>query len=632
MSAAKRARRLGATLVSPARQITMLALDGLLAVGSLILAVQLRFDGAVPSTYAETLPLLALMLVPIRIATSTLLRLHRWSFRFSGLADAARIGLAGFLGSVAFTGLSFTLVTPRPPRSVIVLELLMTTLWMTALRFGPRLAGLYVGDWRRSRRDGSLRTIIAGAGAAGEMLLRDLQRSPDHDYQIVGFVDDDRSRRNAIVGGKTVLGTIDDLPRIAQSHRVEQVLIAIPRLPGRRVREILSICADVKLRFKILPVSFAYFSRKAASSVMQDLSPDDLLPRAPIRLSQTGQPCEGRIALVTGAAGSIGSEICKQLCAGGIGRLVMVDQNESGLYLLQRRLERDHPKTTLLPEIADICDEGRIRSLFKRYKPQDVFHAAANKHVPLMEIAPSEAIKTNVQGTRSVATLAHLYRADRFVLISTDKAVRPTSVMGASKQVCEKIVQALGARSTTFFGAVRFGNVLGSAGSVVPIFQEQIAQGGPVTVTHPEVRRYFMTIQEAVALVLHAGYAEFGSLCVLDMGEQIRIVDLARHMITMSGLTPDADIAIEFSGLRPGEKLYEELMTEEEERTRRVDNKILAAEARVPEENLNAQVDALIEAGRANDDSAVRAGLHRLVPSYSVPGDLPAAASGDAGA
>ena len=446
--------------------------------------------------------------------------------------------------------------------------------------------------------------------------------APHHTFHVVGFVDDDRAKRKKIVGGKTVLGAVEDLPTLARRHDVEHVLIAIPQLRGERVREILELCADLKLSFKILPVSFSFFSRRNASNLMQDLSPDDLLPREAIELGATGEsPCTGATALVTGAAGSIGSEICRQLARGGARRLVMVDQNESGLYLLARDLGTEHPALDVIAEVGDICDANRVGSIFERYRPRDVFHAAANKHVPLMEAAPCEAVKTNVEGTRIVARLAAEHRAERFVLISTDKAVRPTSVMGATKRICESVIRELAATTETSFCAVRFGNVLGSAGSVVPLFQRQISAGGPLTVTHPDVRRYFMTIREAVSLVLHAGYSDAGTLYVLDMGEQIKIVDLARHMITMSGLTPDRDIAIEFVGLRPGEKLYEELLTDEEEQTRQVDSKIFVATSPSPATDFRSNVDALVASARREDADAVLDILGYLAPGYARPED-----------
>jgi FlaA1/EpsC-like NDP-sugar epimerase len=326
-----------------------------------------------------------------------------------------------------------------------------------------------------------------------------------------------------------------------------------------------------------------------------------------------------RTALVTGAAGSIGGEICRQLLDAGIRRLVMVDMNENGLYLDSRSLSHRYPETELCTEVADVREERRVRTLFDVYRPHDVFHAAAHKHVPLMESAPCEAVKNNVLGTRNLAFVADGFATDRFVLISTDKAVKPTSVMGASKRVAEMIVRRLAERSRTRFCAVRFGNVLGSAGSVVPLFREQIARGGPVTVTHPDVKRFFMTMREAVGLVLKASYGDYGTLCVLDMGEQIRILDLARHMVTMAGLAPDIDIEIEFTGLRPGEKMYEELLTEEEERTHRVTDRIFAATSPPTPRDLERRVEDLVQAACREDASEVRRLLVGLVPTFVSP-------------
>jgi FlaA1/EpsC-like NDP-sugar epimerase len=575
------------------------------------------------------MPRFILLVATARIAANFLFRLHRWSFRLSGLSDAVRIGLAGLLGTGLFltaifmfrVGFVYSRQTgPKtgPPRSVVVLDFFLATTAMGLLRFSPRLTWLYLADRHRSRRKGALRTLVVGAGAAGDMLLRDLQRSDEHNYRVVGFVDDDRGKQGSIVGGKLVLGTVADLPRLVERHRVDAVLIAIPRLPARRIREILNLCADLKVRFKILPVSYVYLDDRAASSMLQDLSPEDLLPREVIHLadSEVIPAMESRTALVTGAAGSIGSEICAQLLEAGLGRLVMTDINENELYLLQRRLARQYPQASIVCELADIRDAERINALFEAYRPEDVFHAAAHKHVPLIEAAPCEAVKNNIVGTRHVARAADAVEVDRFVFISTDKAVRPSSVMGASKRAAEMMVRMMARGSATRFCAVRFGNVLGSAGSVVPIFREQIAVGGPVTVTDPEVRRYFMTVSEAVGLVLKAAYGDYGTLCVLDMGEQIRIVDLARHMITMSGLVPEVDIQIEYSGLRPGEKLFEELLTEEEEQTNKVSDKIFVAQSPPPPTDLEERLAEIIAAAEAEDADRVVDLLRRLIPSY----------------
>jgi FlaA1/EpsC-like NDP-sugar epimerase len=605
---------------SPVRQVVVIAFDVVIPAFSLWFALFLRFEGRIMVEYARILPVLTLLLVCGRILANLLLRLHRWSFRLSGLPDGARVAVAGLLGTGLFLLSIFLLGLPHPPRSVVVMELFFSTFLMAVARFAPRLAWTYVSDRARAGRGSALRTVIIGAGVSGELLLRDLQQSDEHSYYVVGFVDDNRLKRGVIVGGKTVLGTVAELPLIAKRYRVAKVLIAIPRISATRIREILGLCTDLKLQFKILPVSFAYLNDRAAATMLHDLTPEDLLPREPVHFSEnkSGHTASERCVLVTGAAGSIGSEICRQLALAGVGRLVMVDMNENDLYLLQRRFEREFPKMAVAAEIADIRDSRKMQALAQRSHPQDVFHSAAHKHVSLMETSPCEAIKNNVLATWDLARAADAGGVERFIFISTDKAVRPTSVMGASKRVGEEIVRSMGSRSNTRFCAVRFGNVLGSAGSVVPLFREQIAAGGPVTVTHPNVRRYFMTISEGVGLVLKAAYGDYGELCVLDMGEQIRIIDLARHMITMAGLVPDVDIPIVFTGLRSGEKLFEELLTEDEERTQKVTDKILIAQSPPPPEDLDLRLQQLEAAALAEDPQRVRDLLRELVPSYQA--------------
>ncbi len=601
------------------RHLLLLALDGVVAAVCFWLAMLLRFEGAIPDVWEVAMPRLLILITLARVSSSFLFRVHRWSFRFSGLTDGARMATAGLFGTGLFVLAVYLLRPTGPPRSVVVLELLLTTAALTLVRFAPRLAWLYRADRSRGPRADLVRTLIVGAGAAGEMLLRDLRRSEEHRYRIVGFADDDAAKRHAIVGGVPVLGSLDELPALVREHQIANLLLAIPRLPAARLREILSTCADLKVRFKILPVSFIYLKERHASAMLQDLSPEDLLAREPVAFEPQAEAASsaGGTALVTGGAGSIGSEICTQLLARGVERLVMIDLNENELYLLKRRLERQYPRARVMAEVGDVRDALRITTLFSRYQPRDVFHAAAHKHVPLMEQAPCEAVKNNVLGTLEVARAARLIGARRFVFISTDKAVRPTSIMGATKRVGEMVVRQVAGGGQTRFTAVRFGNVLNSAGSVVPLFREQIAAGGPVTVTHPEVRRYFMTISEAVGLVLRAAYGDYGELCILEMGEQIRILDLANHMITMAGLAPGVEVAIEFTGLRPGEKLYEELLTEEEEGSHRVDRKIFVASPSPPPPDFDRLLEALLAAAKAEDEAGARAALRRLVPSFS---------------
>ncbi len=603
------------------REVAILLIDATLAAVALWAALSLRFDGVVPEVWRGRLLQLVVTLAACRVVANAIFRLQRWSFRLSGLADGARVWGAAFLGTGLFVLVLFLMKVDTPPRSVVIMELMLSAVAMVMLRFSPRLTSAYVGQRARSWRRTATHTVIVGAGSAGELLLRDLLRSDEHMYAVVGFVDDDLSKRGMRVAGIPVLGTINDLPVLIERYHIEVVLIAIPRLPASRVREMLSLCSALNVHFKILPVSFVYLNERGGTSMLQDLQPEDLLPRDAVEFSESGdrQGARGRSALVTGAAGSIGAEICRQLLSGGVAKLVMVDMDENGLYLMLRQYEREFPDSETIAAVGDIRDRQRLLSIMKKESPQDVFHAAAHKHVPLMEDCPCEAVKNNIMGTQNVAEASVAIGAERFIYISTDKAVRPTSVMGASKRVGEMIIRSMAQRSKTRFCAVRFGNVLGSAGSVVPLFRKQIASGGPVTVTHPDVRRYFMTIAEAVGLVLQAGYGDYGELCVLDMGEQIRIVDLARHMITMAGGVPDLDIPIVFTGLRPGEKLFEELLTEEEEQTSRVAKKIFSCSGPRVRSDLPRLLRELAAAAAVEDHAEVRVLLEGLVPSYVRP-------------
>jgi FlaA1/EpsC-like NDP-sugar epimerase len=602
--------------------VLLLGLDGLIAASSLWLAMLLRFDGQIRSSYLAALPALIALLVGCRVLANSLLRLHRWSFRFAGLTDAVRVGLAGVLGTGLWISCVYFLRVLGPPSSTVVMEFLLSTVGMGLVRYSPRLAWMYLADRRRTRHETALRTVILGAGAAGDMLLRDLVQSHEHGYRIVGFLDDDEGKWGTILGGRPVLGDVARLPELVERLKVEAVLIAIPRLPARRVREILNLCADLGVRFKILPVSFAYLNDRVSASMLQDLSPEDLLPRDQVNLGDSGQT--GMIArrrvLVTGAAGSIGSEICRQLTSAGAGQIVMVDLNENGLYLLKRELEHAAPETDVCVEVGDIRDAGRMRALFAGHQPQDVFHAAAHKHVPLMETNPTEAVKNNILATRQLGELAGEADVSTFVMISTDKAVRPTSVMGASKRAAELVVQDLNGKYRTRFISVRFGNVLGSAGSVIPIFRQQILNGGPVTITHPDMVRYFMTIPEASQLVLQAGaMGEGGEVFILDMGEPVRILDLAKDMITLYGLKPFEDIDIVFTGMRPGEKLFEELETVGESITKTRHPKIFIGKInRYSPQQVNGALERFAELSQNGRERDLRRFFNEFLPEARV--------------
>ena len=609
--------------ISPLRSVLMLVLDGLISASALSFAMALRFDfRSIPAAQVQGFKFGLPVLISLRIVLSLLAGLHRWSFRMSGLHEAVRIGATVAVGSVAYVSTLHFLGSLTPPRSVTVLEFFFTTGMMLGYRFAPRASSNWVRRIARPRMEGFQRTLIVGAGSAGDLLLRDLDRSDAHNYMVVGFVDDDLSKRRSSIGGRPVLGNVAALSGLVAKHRITKVLIAIPHLPGARVREILASCAQAKVGFKIIPASFTYLDEKVTAAMLHDVSPEDLLPREAI----TFDPLEvqglikGRRVMITGAGGSIGSEIARQVAGYGAEQLILVDMNENELYFLARNLLEKYPQMKVEALVADIRDAAQMLYLGEKFRPQDIFHAAAHKHVPLMEDMPAEAVKNNVFGTLNVASMADSIGAERFILISTDKAVRPTSVMGASKRVAETLVRDLAHKSKTRFTAVRFGNVLGSAGSVVPLFKQQIERGGPVTVTHPDCTRFFMTIPEAVGLVLIAGLGKYGELCILDMGEAIRIADLAANMITMAGLVPNVDIPIVFTGLRPGEKLYEELFTEEEEESHVVRNKILVAKSIPAPKELARWLEELRHAAATNDHESIIDAFRAIVPSYQPAG------------
>lgn len=603
-------------------------------------ALLLRFGGEIPQHYMREARIAAPLLVFLRIATVFGSGLHRWSFRISGISEGVRLVVATLAASIVFVVTLDHVNGGGLPRTVYTLEFFFTLSLMAALRFGPRVVENWYSQRLRQSRVATLRTIIVGAGATGDLLARDLLRSEDTKYLVVGFVDDSANKLGMRVSGKPVLGAVSDLPRLIERLRVSTVLLAVPHMPAERVRAILKLCAESKASFKTVPASYAYLDKRLSAALLNDLSPDDLLGRDPIAFdyAEIQRLVENRRVLVTGAGGTIGGEICRQLAQHGVSQLVMVDMNENELYLRARRLADEYPLVELRAEVADIRELSRLHRLADQCRPDLVFHAAAHKHVPLMEDAPEEAVKNNVFGTLNVALMAEAAGAERLVFISTDKAVNPTSVMGATKRIAEFVIRALARRSETRMTAVRFGNVLGSAGSVVPLFKQQIERGGPVTVTHPDCTRYFMTVSEAVGLVLLAGLGGYGDLCVLDMGKPIRIAEIAENLITMAGRIPGKEIAIVYTGLRPGEKLYEELLTEDEERTARVRNRISVAESPPPPPDLARKLSNLRQLAEDGDRDQLLAAIGELVPSYRrtegqpfrpVADPQPATAAGD---
>ena len=464
------------------------------------------------------------------------------------------------------------------------------------------------------------RMLIIGAGSSATIVMRDMLNNENLNYQVVGYVDDDPAKRNTRINGAKVLGTRNDIVRICREKGVDEILIALPSASMKDRKDIIEICNETGCKVKILPSIDQIIDQGEMYSKIRNVQIEDLIAREPIKLNNTEIDgyIKNRTILVTGGGGSIGSELCRQIMRFNPRKLVILDIYENNAYDLQMELNRKYPQNKPDVVIASVRDIGRLEDIFEEYKPYIVFHAAAHKHVPLMEDSPGEAIKNNVFGTLNVAKCADKYGVKKFVMISTDKAVNPTNVMGATKRICEMIVQNMQLHSKTEFVAVRFGNVLGSNGSVIPLFKRQIENGGPVTVTDRNITRFFMTIPEAVQLVLQAAsYAKGGEIFVLDMGEPVKIYDLAKNLIRLSGYVPDVDIKIEFCGLRPGEKLYEELLMDEEGLTNTEHSKIFIGKPLdVDPEKLNAMLSELEEAALSDDNEAIKDAVAKAVPTY----------------
>ena len=584
-------------------------------------AYWLRFNlDAIPPDLLRTgLGALAVV-VPVQAGAYWWFGLYRGVWRFASIPDLMRILRAVIVG-VALSMLALFALTRLEgvPRSVPVLYGLLLFAGLS----GPRFLYRWWKDHRIGIVRGGERVLIVGAGRAGEMLVRDLFRDPRRRYEPVGFVDDDPVKRGREIHGVRVLGGVDELPRVAERTAAEAIIVAVPSARARDMRRIAERCEETRLPVRTVPRLEDLMAGRVAVTALRALTIEDVLGREPVRLDwdAISRGLSGRRILVTGGGGSIGSELCRQVAGLGPARLVVVDHSEYNLYEIDRELRARFPQLVLSRRLVDVTDAAAVDRVFARERPEVVFHAAAYKHVPMLEGMPREAARNNVLGTRVVAEAADRHGVERFVLVSTDKAVNPTNVMGASKRVAEMVCTALAVCSHTRFITVRFGNVLGSAGSVVPLFREQIEQGGPVTVTHPEVERYFMTIPEACQLIMQAAVmGEGGEIYVLEMGEPVRIRDLAEQMIRLAGRVPGEDIEIVYTGLRPGEKLREELFHEEEGLAPTSHPKILLARHRAVERD--ALERALVELDTAcerYDEVAVLGVLKTLVPELRRP-------------
>ncbi|SHI24190.1 polysaccharide biosynthesis protein [Desulfosporosinus lacus] len=547
------------------KSLALMLIDAVLVNLAAFGSFYLRFEGNIPQEYFLTYYHTAWAGTLIYLVIFSLFGLYNRLWQYASISELLSIVYAVTVGTSSVILVIYFLAPMRYPNTVAVLLWLTTTFLIGGSRFLGRILQDSVFNLHFSGMP--KRVLIIGAGDAGALAVRELKNSNYREGYPVGIIDDAPQKQKLKLMGIPVLGTREDITRVMRSHKVEEVIIAMPSAPGDVIRDINEICEKSGLVIKIIPGIYNYLSGEMDSLKIREVQIEDLLGRDQVNLDieEVAGYLAGETVLITGAGGSIGSELCRQICRFNPQKLILAGRGENSIFDIEQELRSECPGVKVVTEILDVKDIEKVGLVFRRYKPGVVFHAAAHKHVPLMERNPEEALKNNILGTYNVAEISDVTQVKTFVLISTDKAINPTSIMGATKRVAEMIIQSLDRQSQTRFVAVRFGNVLGSRGSVIPTFKKQINKGGPVTVTHPEMVRYFMTIPEAAQLVIQAGaMARGGEVFILDMGKPVKIVDLARDLIRLSGFEVDVDIKIEYTGIRPGEKLYEELLTAEE--------------------------------------------------------------------
>ncbi|MBR2409016.1 MAG: polysaccharide biosynthesis protein [Lachnospiraceae bacterium] len=607
------------------RQILLMVLDGAAVAVSSVMALLLRFNlsfAEIQEPYLENVWHTLAPNVLTVLVVFWFFRLYHSVWRYAGMYELQQIILA----TVTVTVLQLfgsNLAGVRMPRSYWFLYAGVLICVTVMTRFSYRIMRRIKKRVIDSRRGVEVsRVMVVGAGAAADVLIRELKTSDHLHKHVECVIDDDVSLKGRTIQGCYIVGGREVIIDAAAQYQIDEIIIAMPSAGKRTIAEIAKICNETGCELKTLPGVYQLVNKEVRISQLRHVEIEDLLGRDPVTVDLTSITgyLGGQVVLVTGGGGSIGSELCRQIAAAEPRQLIIVDIYENNAYEIQQELKRKYPKLNLVVLIASVRNTNRMNSIFEQYLPNIVFHAAAHKHVPLMEDSPNEAIKNNVFGTLKTVQAADRYGVERFVLISTDKAVNPTNIMGASKRICEMIVQAYSRRSQTEFVAVRFGNVLGSNGSVIPLFKQQIKEGGPVTVTHPDIIRYFMTIPEAVSLVLQAGaFAHGGEIFVLDMGEPVKIVDLAKNLIRLSGYTPNEDIMIEYTGLRPGEKLYEERLMEEEGLEKTANNRISVAKPIEMEDDRFFDRLAVLYEAVYDETGEVRTMVKDIVPTYKMP-------------
>lgn len=607
----------------------VITIDALLLYCALYCAHWLRFDGNIPVREMGSFYGSVVWILPLKLGVFFFMNLYQGMWRYTGLPDILNILKANLL-ALLFMALilGFWMRFQGVSRGVVLIDFVLSAGLIAGFRVMIR--SVVKGSlWKNNpvqritkRTRAFHRVLIVGAGDTGEKLLREIDQNQNLGIDVVGFVDDNPFKQRHSIHGVSVLGNRNDIPELVIKHQVDEIIIAIPTATAQQMRQVVNFCESTKKPFKAVPGMAELINGEVSVSMIREVRYDDLLGREPVCLENDDicRYISGKRVMVTGAGGSIGSELCRQIACYSPGQLLLLDRNESALYELNLDLAAKYPGLKTVEVLAATQNKNRMKHIFEDYRPQVVFHAAAYKHVPMMEMHPWEAIFNNIVGSVVLMELCRVHQVERCVVISTDKAVRPTNVMGASKRLMEMLSQSYAGANGVKFMAVRFGNVLGSAGSVLPLFKKQIAQGGPVTVTHPDITRYFMTIPEAVSLVLQAGgLGNGGEIFVLKMGTPVRIADMARDLITLSGFVADEEIKIEYRGLRPGEKMYEELITEGEDilTTRFSDIMVLKNGGSVSMEEMDRHVRDLVELAKAEDATGIKKKLKCVVPEYS---------------
>lgn len=609
----------------------LVLLDIVLINISIVFAYLLRFDGdykSIPPEVLSNIYYIFIVATVVKVICFAMFKLYSSLWRYAGIYEMINIVGAAFVSNAVVLAYVFIdrvlaargiiLVKITVPAGVFIIAFLTDIFLIGGTRFAYRVFRRIVkGEVIRLKN--SKRVLIVGGGNAGAIIIRELKLHPELNSIPVAIIDEDKYKIGREINGVPIIGSNKDIMDTIIRKKIDEVIIALPSAENKVINEIYNECSKTSCKVKILPSVAQLIDETVVMQKIRDVDIEDLLGREPVKLDIEGisSYIAGKVVLVTGGGGSIGSELCRQVASFNPKQLIILDNYENNAYDIQNELLFQYPGLCLATVIANIREKHRMDSIFRKYKPNVVFHAAAHKHVPLMEANPTEAIKNNVFGTLNVAECADKYGVKRFVLISTDKAVNPTNIMGATKRIAEMIIQAVNKHSSTEFVAVRFGNVLGSNGSVIPLFKRQIEQGGPVTVTHPEVTRFFMTIPEAVQLVIQAGaMAKGGEIFVLDMGRPVKISDLARNLIKLSGFEPDTDIKIEVTGLRPGEKLYEELLLDEEGLQSTVNDKIFVAQPVFTDlALLKREIDHLKEVIMTDADGIMNY-VQMIVPTY----------------